>query len=256
MAISMNTENSDACSSPRISFSNDLQETKTLQKQEEVEVIRVDKSVLLESNSEFNFCTTSFPGKETYCPADELFFNGMIIPTQMKQKLNSINGRSKDEKEEEEITGLTRATLIREEKAQSNSVWRFKRSSSLNCENYGNKKSSIWSLPLLFRSKSTGSSSVKSSEDQSKHSQKNSKCSGNPSPSLTCSLNHNKPPLKKSGSKGGSASVFAGSYPSNNGVRNSHVLNVPSPYIAKGTSDLLGFSSLFGYGSMEKKSKK
>ncbi|KAL9243430.1 hypothetical protein vseg_017319 [Gypsophila vaccaria] len=262
MAINTNGRDSSACSSPRISFSNDLTEIDSPETQREVvDVIRLDSSLLSDSNTDFDFCVTSLEDKETYCPADELFFNGMIIPTLMKQKLNSINRLTKDEDEEEEeddeITASTTATLIREEKTQSKSIWRFTRSSSLNYDNDGLKKSSIWSLPLLFRNKSTGSSLANSSSGNSnKHRQK-----------TTNKLSSNqKPPLKKSGSSngggGGGSGGFTRSYLANNnnnnsnGGRNGRVLNVPSPYIAKGTSDLLGFSSLFRNGSVDKKGKR
>ncbi|KAK9668795.1 hypothetical protein RND81_13G087100 [Saponaria officinalis] len=245
MAIKTNTGDSSACSSPRISFSCDLPQTGSPETRNEVEVYRLDRSLLSDVNFDFNFCVSE---KESYCPADELFFNGMIIPTQMKQKLNSINGKSNmEEDEEEEITALTTATLIREEKTRSKSIWRFNRSSSLNYDN--NKKSSIWSLPSLFRSKSTGSSSAYSSNDNSKQTQKSSKLLSSPSTKRS----HQKPPLKKSGSNGGG---FGRSYPINSGGRNSYALNVQSPYIAKGASDLLGFSTLFRNGSVDKKGKK
>ncbi|XP_021865792.2 uncharacterized protein [Spinacia oleracea] len=222
------------------------------QNQQEVDD-RQDMSLLssIDQNydCDFNFCVTSagFPDTES-CPADELFFNGVIIPTQMKEKLNSINHcvREKDE----EITSSTTATLVRQDKTQSKSFWRFKRSSSLNCENFSNKRtsSSVWSLPLLWRSKSTGFSSNEFVKLNQKNTGSNhgkvvmNNTNQNSRNSSSSPSSCQKPPLRKSGSGGG--------------VRNSAALNVPPPYITKGTSDLLGFGSLFRNGSREKKSKK
>ncbi|XP_021736377.1 uncharacterized protein LOC110702921 [Chenopodium quinoa] len=249
MAVNMITggDSSSACSSPRLSFSHDLSETNVTQTQQEIDVARLDMSLLSENQNceDFDFCVTAAFSETDNSPADELFFNGVIIPIQMKEKLNSIN-------KDEEITSTTTATLVRQEKTQSKSFWRFNRSSSLNCENFSNKRSSsVWSLPLLLRSKSTGSSS----HDIVKQTQKNpgsnngKTMNNNNSQNLKfSSTSCQKPPLRKSGSGG------SGSH--GNGVRNCAALNVPPPYITKGTSDLLGFGSFFRNGSREKKSKK
>lgn len=55
-----------------------------------------------------------------------------------------------------------------------------------------------------------------------------------------------KPPLKKNYGNGGAYG---------NGVRISPVLNVPPPYIAKGTTNLFGFGSFLRNGK-DRKSKK
>lgn len=252
MAVNLKTgDSSSACSSPRLSFSHDLSE-RNLNESQEVGVARVDMSLLSDQNCDFNFCVTASAISEPESsPADELFFNGVIIPIQMKEKLNSINGCVR--KKDEEITATTTATLVRQEKTQSKSFWRFRRSSSLNCDNYGNKRSSsLWSLPLLLRSKSTGSSSheiVKQNQRNSGSSNGKLLSNSNQIQSVRFSASPcQKPPLRKSGSGGGSQV--------NGGVRNSAALNVPPPYITKGTSDLLGFGSFFCSGSREKKSKK
>lgn len=242
MAINLYSGDSSPCSSPRLSFSRDLAETHV-----GAHVSRQDMSLLSDQNFDFNFCTTASFREDESSSASELFFNGVIIPTQMKEKLNSIK------KEEEEITLTTTATLVREANVnQAKSFWGFKRSSSLNNyeNNYGKKtSSSIWSLPLLFRSNSTGSSS----NYNSKKSQKNctsytGKLMNNQTMKFSSSSNQ-KRSLKKSGSGGGS---------NMNCVRNNSgaPLNVPPPYITKGTSDLLGFNSFFRNGNREKKTKK
>ncbi|KAJ8449641.1 hypothetical protein Cgig2_005663 [Carnegiea gigantea] len=215
MAISTNSGDS----SPRISFSHDLEEgnpTQTCPKQ--VQVIRSDQSLVSEncpSGSDFNFCVTCSDAERETCPADELFFNGVIIPTQMREKINIVTS--------EEINAMTKATLVREEKitgrSNSRSFWRFRRSSSLNCEK---QRSSIWSnLPLLLRSKSTGSSSIWNkihSANQPKKQNRNN----------STKMSDKLPPQYQ---KPSGKTKYARNY--------SSVLNVPPPYIAKGTSDLL-----------------
>lgn len=227
------------CSSPRISFSDDLPEENPVQThQEEAETVKLETA-----NSDFNFCTvTSFPdGIIETCPADELFFNGMIIPTQMRERIIV----------EEEITSTTTATLVREEKSPSKSFWRFRRSSSLNCDsNSNNRKSSIWSLPLLFRSKSTGSTANNHNHKVASIHSKSVKSSQNNALLL--------PPHQKGSLRKSSCNVNYNNYNYNYCGRNNPVLNViPAPYIAKGTSDLLGLAGLFRNGSSkDKKSRK
>jgi len=150
----------------------------------------------------------------------------------MREKINIIT--------HEEITAMTKATLVREEKitgGNSRSFWRFRRSSSLNCEK---QRSSIWSnLPLLLRSKSTGSSSI----SQKIHSANQPK-----------KQNHNSSTKKMSSKLPPQYQKPSGK--TKNARNYSSVLNVPPPYIAKGTSDLLGLGNLFRNGFREKNSKK
>ena len=142
-----------------------------------------------------------------------------------------------------------------EQKPQSSkSSWGFKRSSSLNCENKG---SLLCSLPFLLRSNSTGSvSNPKRSlfKDFNKQSSKQqSSISMAKSASVSSSSSNSnpytvlqKPPLKKN---------HGGSYNANNGVRIIPVLNVPPPYISKGTAKFFGLGSFLHHGK-DKKSKK
>ncbi|XP_022737911.1 uncharacterized protein LOC111290730 [Durio zibethinus] len=249
--------------SPRVSFSHDLGQADL---PIELNESRRD-TMLLESCSdfEFNICSSSFEQESS--SADELFANGMIVPVRHHEKRQvqkcevpafvSFPPRPKLSTAEDSKKESTRQIMPvkagLEEKPQSKSFWGFKRSSSLNCDI---KKSLIFSLPLLSRSNSTGSalnpkrSSIK---DSNKHiSQKFSSISmtksSSPSSSSSSCCNAyqfpQKPPLKKN---------HGNAY--GNGVRISPVLNVPTPYISKGTANIFGLGSFLRNGK-DKKSRK
>ncbi|XWS50746.1 hypothetical protein CRYUN_Cryun12cG0113800 [Craigia yunnanensis] len=248
--------------SPRVSFSHDLGQADNVPI--ELNELRRD-TMLLESCSdfEFNICSSSFEQESS--SADELFANGMILPVRFQEKkvvqkcelpaLVSLPPRPKlstaEDSKKESIRQIMPVNSDLEEKPQSKSFWGFKRSSSLNCDI---KKSLIFSLPVLSRSNSTGSfpnpkrSSIKDSNKRS--SQKLSSISMTKSSSSSCCSSCNayqfpqKPPLKKN---------HGNSY--GNGVRISPVLNVPPPYISKGTANLFGLGSFLRNGK-DKKSKK
>ncbi|GMI99526.1 hypothetical protein like AT1G48780 [Hibiscus trionum] len=208
--------------SPRVSFSHDLIRPTT-----EPNESRRD-TMLLEPCPDFEFNICSF--EQQYSSADELFENGMIVLKVVKKcevpLVVSLPPRPKS-------TAVEDSRREMEEKPQSKSFWGFKRSSSLNCDK---KKSLICSIPLLYRSNSTGSvanpkrSSIK---DSNKHS--NSNVYQFPQ----------KPPLKKNN----------GNHAYGNSVRISPVLNVPLPYISKGTVNLFGLGSLLRNGKVKKSRK-
>ncbi|XP_021292277.1 uncharacterized protein LOC110422611 [Herrania umbratica] len=249
--------------SPRLSFSRDLGQADDLPI--ELNESRRD-TMLLETCSDFEFNICSFEQQSS--PADELFANGMILPVRLQERQRvqicelpppvSLPPRPKPstagDSKKDSMRQIRPASSESEEKPQSKSFWGFKRSSSLNRDI---KKSLVCSLPLLSRSNSTGSapnpkrSSIK---DINKHtSQKlsmtKSSSSSSSSPSSCCSSCNayqfpQKPPLKKNP---------ANSYGS--GVRISPVLNVPPPYISKGTANLFGLGSFLRNGK-DKKSRK
>ncbi|XWS48288.1 hypothetical protein CRYUN_Cryun13aG0062300 [Craigia yunnanensis] len=252
--------------SPRVSFSHDLGQADHLPM--DLNESRTD-TMLLESCSdfEFNICSSSFEQESS--SADELFANGMILPVRLQEKqvfqkcelpaLVSLPPRPKlstaEDSKKESMRQIMPVNSDLEEKPQSKSFWAFKRSSSLNC---GIKKSLICSLPLLSRSNSIGSvpnpkrSSIKNSNKHS--SQKFSSISmiksSSSSSSSSCCPSCNayqfpqKPPLKKN---------HGNSY--GNSVRISPILNVPPPYISKGTSNLFGLVSFLRNGKDKKRRK-
>lgn len=247
--------------SPRISFSNDLgQENDT-----EMEQVSRRDTTLLDSNPDFEFRICSSLGRES-SPADELFADGMILPIQIQERVTASKQIYRHESPRKAslpplpcpstYENLTRDSMRElmvvdseqfEEKPQSKSFWGFKRSSSLNRD----IKRSLFSLPLLSRSNSTGSvpnakrKTVKDthkSNSQKQQSTTTAKSSSSPSSSSVSSFLYSspqKPPLKKSGSYG----------------KISPVLNVPPPYIYKGTANLFGLGSFLRNGK-EKKIRK
>ncbi|KAF9587059.1 hypothetical protein IFM89_039745 [Coptis chinensis] len=192
--------------------------------------------------------------------AEELFSDGKILPLEIKKQVlppkPPTHPTSNENSKKESLKEIMEQSFKTEEKPTSSSsstksFWRFKRSSS--CGN-GYKRSLICSLPLLSRSNSTGSaptpkrsSSLK--DNHNKHLPKTPSSNGYTKSALSSSSSYpystpQKPSQKKN----------YGSY--NNGVRISPLLNVPPPYISKGTVNLFGLGSLFCNGKEKNKKKR
>ncbi|GMH27199.1 hypothetical protein Nepgr_029042 [Nepenthes gracilis] len=260
MAIEFCPNNSSRGMSPRISFSQDFNQTDGVP-------IEPHKPQLLLDSPEFDFCVRRSYDDHESSLADEIFSNGVILPAQIKKKpLPTKHIAKSDSRSSSSSTTrpllpppLPRpapskdeysSSLDVEDKQQqqnSKSFWGFKRSRSLNCGSIYSRK--LCPLPLLSRSKSTGTASnskrsLFSKDDRLPHcnfqnAQKNSnpsslKISQSSSPS---SFSHQKPPLKKNyGSMG------------NNGVAINPFLNVAS-------ANPFGFGSIFSAGKDKSKKK-
>ncbi|KAI3785252.1 hypothetical protein L1987_44368 [Smallanthus sonchifolius] len=226
MAIDLYSDNSGGITtSPRISFSYDLSQSDT------VPVEQLLRSIS-SSSVDFNFCVQENSDLHHASMADELFFDGKILPTQVKSKTEAYKRspatpppRPKSEKsrslpsEDEEL-----------KQQNSKSFWGFKRSSS--CGN--GYARSLCPITLLSRSHSTGSStSSKRSSSSSKDvfNQKHHRNFQKPSVSQ-------KPPLRRSGY--GYANSTAST--TGNGIRVNPVLN-------------LGFGSFFSSNNKNKNKK-
>ncbi|GMQ11332.1 hypothetical protein CsSME_00053994 [Camellia sinensis var. sinensis] len=259
MAIDMCSETPSLGTSPRISFSHDLH-VSDHEIPTENSPSRSDSS-LLDSNSDFNFFVGDHIQTTEQSSADELFSGGLIRPMQFvvtnsqqipisKPKSVAIaNANANANLLPPLPTPMTNSET--ESKTQSKTFWKVKRSSSLRCDN-SNKKSSFWSLPQLLRSNSTGSvpnsKSTSHNHHQKQNSQKQHKNFASKSSSSSSSSSLQKPPLKKN---------YGGGYGNGGGgVRISPVLNVPPPYISRGTTNLFGLGSLFRNGKDPKKNKK
>ncbi|GAB4832323.1 hypothetical protein Ancab_006337 [Ancistrocladus abbreviatus] len=256
MVIELCPDNSSRGMSPRISFSHDFNQT------DGVPIEPQPSSPLLHS-SDFDFCIRkSYDYDQESSSADELFSNGIILPSQIKRKslpTKNIIDRSNslppppllspvDDDLKEEGNDKQQQEQQQQQQQSSKSFWGFKRSRSLNCVSiYGR---GLCPLPPLSRSKSTGSASTSAkkslfdrhnnnsttSSSRKQNAQKNSssamKFSQNSSSSI---MTHQKPPLRKN----------YGQF-SNYGVTVTPVLNVPS-------ANLLGLGSIF---SAKEKGKK
>ncbi|TQD83011.1 hypothetical protein C1H46_031444 [Malus baccata] len=254
-------------SPPRLSFSHDLGQPDVLP------VGRRDTSLLdMNCDFEFSFRRSSFECQSS--SADELFLHGVILPMQPKEKVSNSEVKSysspaplpshlpihddhnpkKESKNSKE--DIDSSSDHFEQKPQSKSFWGFKRSSSLNQEN---KKSLFCSLQLLSRSNSTGSApNPKKAIFKDVHKQKqtsnismlkSASCSSSFSSSSSLNPHASLVPRPRS-RKGYNGSSYYG-----NVVRVSPVLNVPSPYISKGTANLFCLGSFLHPGK-DKKGKK
>lgn len=231
--------------SPRVSFSHDLGG-----QADGVVVVPRRDTTLLDMNSDFEFNIASISEQES-CSADELFANGFILPVRFRNTSKQVQkcaapptasssslpplprpSHENSKKYFQTIMEVNNKDNLEEEEkpSQSKSFWGFKRSSSLNYD--ANKKSSKRSLSIFSRSNSTGSLLHKDLENNKPHrSQK-----GSPSASSTSHLYQKKKNYV-------------------NGVKVSPVLNLPPPYISKGTANLFGLLRS-NNGSKDKKNKK
>lgn len=233
--------------SPRISFSHDL-------KNSEIVPIEPDipfKSSLLDID--FDFCVTRRSCDQEPTLADELFADGVILPIQIKKKNIPTILKSKSfspsssslsysssilpplppsspetEKEScEKQANNHNTTTTNNNNSNSKSFWTFGRSKSLNCGSIYRR--GLCPLPLLSRSKSTGSTASAKrtliSKDEKQSNLKNS--------------NSQKPPLKKN---------YGGSSFNSGVIQVSPVINVP-------TGKVFGFGSIFSTGKDKSKKK-
>lgn len=264
MAIELCSETSSSTMtmSPRISFSHDFSQADGVPIEQ---YIRSNSS----SSVDFDFCVFRESFDHESSSADELFFDGKILPIEIKKKLGApkkssldhpqavpprpppyddfyhSNARkiSKNKNPREKTTMAVsesdekhNSTESEEKQSSSSKSW-FKRSSSLNCgSNYAR---SLCPLPLLSRSNSTGSTpNVKRSslmKDNLGNKQSNLHKSASSS-SSSSSSHHQKPPLKKSYNSYGS---------SNGSIKINPVLNVPTP-------TLFGLGSIFSTKNKKK----
>ncbi|GAY43888.1 F1O19.11 protein [Citrus sinensis] len=254
MAVELESSNM----SPRISFSHDFCQSDFIPVEQ-----RQQGQHLIRSNStgiDFDFCVRKSFDQES-SSADELFSDGKILPTEVKQLQQQKQKQNKKKnvnpaqaalpilpKDQESLdlkpNNINNNKITRDEagddddleendqnnnnnKQSSKSFWKFKRSSSLNCgSGYGRSLCPL--PPLLSRSNSTGSASNDKRAALSKDG-------SNKSPSSSSiKSSYLKPPLKKN----------YGSY--GNGVHVNPVLNVPS-------GNLFGLGSIFGKDKNKKK---
>ncbi|RVW32358.1 hypothetical protein CK203_087544 [Vitis vinifera] len=122
------------------------------------------------STNDFDFCVYESFYQDT-SSADELFYDGKILPIQIKKKIATPKSAvqqpkpplplappplpTQNNRKKESSREIKRTINEVYEKQNSKSFWRFKRSTSLNCSS--GYARSLCPLPLLSRSNSTGS---------------------------------------------------------------------------------------------------
>ncbi|KAJ0718095.1 hypothetical protein HanLR1_Chr08g0266841 [Helianthus annuus] len=245
---------SEVSSSPRISFSHDLKDPDSIYS-DSLDPTRSDQ-LLLSPTFDFDFRTTS-----NLTPADELFSNGKLLPTQIKKpqflqipdtKTTSNNPNSDTQKKQlkELIQDQDQDQDQEHEKSLLRSFWQFRRSASYNCDNGKGPKGLLRSLSVksLARSHSTGSAlNPKRNSGQKVVG----KTKDDPRLLRRCSSLNQAPPPP--------APVYY-SYQNSNksckgGIRIIPVLNIPPAYnISKGTINFFGFG-FFCNGKVKKKTK-
>ncbi|KAK4426642.1 hypothetical protein Salat_1432900 [Sesamum alatum] len=242
MAIEVFPDSPTVGMSPRISFSHDLSQA---------DVVPVEQYIRTTSSSaiDFDFCVFRESFDQESSSADELFFDGKILPIEIKKRLPPPRRLEEPaplppppplpspapQKPRSSADETKNSNPESEEKQKS--FWRFKRSASLNCgSGYGR---SLCPLPLLSRSNSTGSTAsgkrsslANQKQNLLKYSSANSS-QKQPPPGYSSS----RPPLKKNSH----ASYI-------NGVKFNPVLNVPP-------ANLFGLGSIFSGGKDRSKKK-
>lgn len=233
MAIDLYSDNSGGTTtSPRISFSYDLSQSDTVPVEQ---LLRSFSS----SSVDFNFCVQENSDHLHASMADELFFDGKILPTEIRQKTETYKRLpspspspplTRPENEKPRSLPLPPPEDEELKRQNSKSFWGFKRSSSCG-SGYAR---SLCPITLLSRSHSTGSStSSKRSSSSSKEGlyQKQNR-------SFQKNSGSQKPPLRKTGYGYGNNTTPI----TNNGIRVNPVLN-------------LGFGSFFANNSKNKNKK-
>nr|GMD51973.1 probable membrane-associated kinase regulator 1 [Ipomoea batatas]GMD57029.1 probable membrane-associated kinase regulator 1 [Ipomoea batatas] len=265
MAMEVCSEDPSLGLSPRISFSHDISQA---------EIVPVEQYVRSSSSSssmDFDFCVFRESFDLDSSSADELFFNGKILPIEIKRRMGGPPRKQDPPKapqppktppppaptsqnhDKKETSGETKPETLEsssdgQKQSGSKVFWKFKRSSSLNCgSGYAR---TLCPLPLLSRSNSTGSSSPipkrtlsRDSFNLKHQSQKSSSCSASSTKQQSYnffSASNHKPPSKK-------FQASTSSY-SSNGVRVNPVLNVPP-------ANLFGLGSMFSHGKDKNKKK-
>ncbi|XP_076924330.1 uncharacterized protein LOC143586739 [Bidens hawaiensis] len=242
----------DVYTSPRLSFSNDPEPDPTR-----------PGDLLLSPTFDFDFRASNLT------PADELFSNGKILPTQIKYNniIHNNNNNIHTIQNPDNKTKKRLKELIEdqdpdqepepEKPSPKSSFWQFRRSASLNCDNSKNTKGLFGSLSIksLARSNSTGSAlnpkpNSGQKVDKSKESMFLRRCS---------SLSQPVPKNNNSNSSSHNNSHVYYSFrnstkESRTGIRIIPVLNVPPAYnIAKGSINFFGFG--FCNGKIKKKTR-
>lgn len=281
MAVELCSETSSSCvaaMSPRISFSHDLSHQTAADGVPPIEqYIRSNSS---SSSVDFDFCVFRESFDQEYSSsADELFFDGKILPIEIKKKLGGAPTKSswsssspspppppppppplqldidfhhsssgggttrksnKDEKPREQNSNSNITDSAEKQNSSSNKSW-FKRSSSLNCgSGYAR---SLCPIPLLSRSNSTGSTPNVKRSSSSTLKEKDYNINYNYlSNNNKQKFHHQKPPLKKS------YTTPPPPYGNGNGVKVNPVLNVPTP-------SLFGLASIFSTSKDKNKKK-
>lgn len=233
--------------SPRISFSHDLNQPDTVP-------IEQLSSSLLDYDFDFDFCVSKRSYDQESSLADELFANGIILPIQIKNKSQPTKSVSASSSplSASSVPKTEESNETEKKQGSSKSFWKFKRSKSFN---YGSlyKRGLLWPLPLLARSKSTGSTASDkgslNSKDEGNHHQEqhhhqnhdnfNGGLKQYHQKNRSSPQHQQKSPLKKNY---GSASCNYGV------IQVSPVLNVP-------TEKFLGLASIFSHGKDKGKKK-
>ncbi|KAG6398922.1 hypothetical protein SASPL_140394 [Salvia splendens] len=224
MAVDVCIEISSPITSPRISFSYDLNE---------FDLVPIESHNHLHLNPTIDFDSYLAQNLQI-SSADELFANGKILPVQIKtpappNQIEKTDCNPNINTKKKRLIEFLSATIDDEEEEEgkpiAKSFWQFRRSSSVNSDRGG----LLRSLQFLTRSNSTGSVPNPKPSGLAKVMQKQNSMREAPinrRTSAAAGLNHyyhyNKPSLGKSSS---SSSRSYG-----NGVRITPVLNIAPNY--------------------------
>lgn len=257
MAVELCTDNSSRGISPRISFSHDLNQS---------DIVPIEPHIPLKSSLidfDFDFCVSRRSYDQESSMADELFADGIILPIQIKRKNLPRKSKSSSSSSSSSLSSSSSSLLpplpkpsvapynvetetskeTEEKQSNNKSFWKFGRSKSLNCGSICRR--GFCSLPLLSRSKSTGSTASAKrsliSKDEPHHHHHHNNNGGlkvQTSQRNLYSSYSQKPPLKKN---------YGSSF-------NSGVVQV-SPVLNVTTCKILGFGSIFSNGKDKGKKK-
>ena len=219
-----------AFASPRISFSHDLSTTETR---------RLDCSLPLDSTpDDFDFSLSVDIPADDGSHADELFSDGKLLPLPIKNPSTPSNPPplpppptiphpKKHGSLREMMTRAEDDNKVKRSPSSSSqkSVWRFRRSNSLNCSGGSSSRPGLLCPFALLRSKSTGSSPTPNPPRPDKPYYKKTNSAGGGS-----SINSSPLLFHKFSTESNARIYYYSGTPRScsNGVRISPILNVPT----------------------------
>ncbi|KAK9051088.1 hypothetical protein SSX86_027714 [Deinandra increscens subsp. villosa] len=244
----------DVCSSyepfisPRISFSHDLNN----QSSAKTETVT---SAIADIHTTFDFCIAPNLKLTPVTSADELFYNGVLLPTQIKKHEAGIVDNEVVDVHRKRLKELLSENEDEHEKSSSRPFWRFTRTTSLNSGN-GNgtgPKRLLRSLSLKRLLHSNSTSNPRGDEDtkvmKKSNSRKEPLVSSSCFSSVSVSVYTPPEPLGCKGNDSGRRTLTKKD--SGGGIQINPVLNIPSAY----NRNLFGYGSLFCKGKTINKTK-
>ncbi|KAI3744349.1 hypothetical protein L1987_57428 [Smallanthus sonchifolius] len=243
MAVDVCTS-SELFISPRISFSHDLNNQSS-------ETAAIGSTNAAITTTTFDFFVTPHLKLPPITSADELFLDGVLLPTQTlnpKPKATVLGNEVMDV-HRKRLKELLSEDNDKQEKSSSRSFWKFTRTTSLNSSNGTGTKRLLRSLSLKRMLHSHSTLNPRGNEDIKLI--KKSNLRKEPVLSSSCFSSIHTPSVPSGCSGDDSRPRSLTKKDSGGGIQINPVLNIPPVY----NTNLFGYGSLFCRGKSKNKNK-